>query len=797
MQVEKQIAFKIRDQFPGLYREFGSELIDFVEEYYRFLEESTDQSHYNARRLFEYRDVSTTLSELVLQFHKMFMADLPLLADSDVRFVVKNIMDLYRRKGTPGGILLFFRMFYQEDVEIKYPASQMFKPSDSDWRKGVYLQLFPNDNDFSDIDGNRFSYSDLIGKNIRGSISEARAAVDKINFILLNGTLTPVIYISNVKGNFIKYDDLLATIKGNEVAFGRINGSASSLEIDLSYGGETDQKVGDILNIVGNGNGGKAIVTDLEDEFSGQVVYTIIDKGFGYTEENTRLRVSSQNLILSNPDLEFNIEERISDSNTQINNTGNLGIVTGQSAFAVGIHFANTQHYWDSDNIPQLFAIDRVGAPRVGLPGSIGNTGPVTSITANNTSSPGLLYPDTGANTDVRVEIDNVQSVSLITDKIANFIQTSVTYPEGLASGDVALNSSNFNDSPPAGAPMSGNTDPITLATPINEAFNLEPFNIGSINNLINVNPGQDYVTDVWSIARDDVMSAFDRYEQVVVLEEVSAAMSIGDSISQANTGLNSNTTITGIITGINSSENFIKARPFSYYGFEGSNAGGIVHKGNEYPVVYVARDYTASKLGASADINSRTIFASGRVKSANVYESGFGYIDGERVDLTNDAGDIIAQAILTADTQGLTSGYWASYSSHLNGYWTDEDSGNFEYFDANMKIQDSDYYQEYSYEIKGTISKSVYEEPLKRTVHLAGTKLFGDFLHKRKMSFGKGAGIDFKFNQIIKLDDEVGGAPIVGPGQIIAGDGGLLDASTQEYTADTILLSADMTQEP
>ena len=177
--------------------------------------------------------------------------------------------------------------------------------------------------------------------------------------------------------------------------------------------------------------------------------------------------------------------------------------------------------------------------------------------------------------------------------------------------------------------------------------------------------------------------------------------MSIGDSISQANTGFNSNTTITGIITGINSSENFIKARPFSYYGFEGSDAGGIVHKGNEYPVVYVARDYTASKLGESADINSRTVFASGRVKAASVYESGFGYIDGERVDLTNDAGDIIAQAILTADTQGLTSGYWASYSSHLNGYWTDEDSGKFEYFDANMKIQDSDYIQEYSYEIE------------------------------------------------------------------------------------------------
>jgi hypothetical protein len=780
MQVEKQIAFKIKDQFPALYREFGTELVDFVEEYYKFLETETNQSHYNSRRFFEYRDISTTLSELVLQFHKMFMADLPLLKDTDVKFVIKNIMDLYRRKGTPGGILLFFRIFYQEDVEIKYPASQMFKPSDSDWRKGVYLQLFPNDNRFFDIDSNEFSYSDLIGKNIRGSISEARAAVDKINFVLLNGTLTPIVYISNVKGNFTKYDDLLTTIRGNEIAFGRVNGSASSLAVDLSYGGETNQKIGDILNIEGTGNGGRAIITDLEDEFSGQVEYKILDSGFGYTVENTRLKVSSQNLLLSNPDLDFIIEERIADTGNN-----NIGVVTGQSAFAVGIYFANSAQQFSTDPLPQIFALDRPGRPRVGIPGAIGNTGPVTSITANNVSSPGPLYPDTGnANTSVRVAIDNIQSVSLITDKISNFL-------------NVAFDSTNYNDTPPALIPMSGNTNPITASTPLNEAFDLQPFEIGAISALINVNPGQDYVTDVWALARDDVMSAFDRYEQVVVLTDISAAMSIGDAVYQANTGINSNTTVEGVITDINASQKFIRARPYSYYGFEG-NAGPIVHKGNDYPVSYVARDYSASKLGESADIESRTVFASGRVKAANVYESGFGYIDGERVDLTNDAGDVIAQAILTADTQGLTSGYWASYNSHLNGYWTNEDNKQFEYFNSNMRIQDSDYYQEYSYEIKGTISKSVYEEPLKRTVHLAGTKLFGDFLHKRKMSFGpKEQGIQFKFNQIIKLDDEIGGAPIVGPGQIVAGDGGLLDASTQEYTADTTVLSADMTQEP
>ena len=787
MQVEQKIAFSIRDQFPALYREFGADLVDFVEEYYKFMEEETNQSIYNSRRLFDYRDISTTLSELILQFHKMFMADLPLLKDQDVRFVVKNIMDLYRRKGTPGGVLLFFRMFYQADVEIKYPASQMFKPSDSDWRKGVYLQCFPNDDQFTDSDGNKFTYADVIGKNVRGGISKARAAVDKINFVLLNGTLTPIVYISNVKGNFTKFDDLIAKIGGNEVAFGRVDGSPNGLTIDLDYGGATQNAVGDIFNIKSaerdpGGQGGKVIVTDIQDEETGLVIYSIEDKGFGYTEADTRIKASSQNLILDNPDFDFVLEERIADTGST-----NIGIVTGQSAFAVGLYFEDASHEFTRDPLPQLFAIDRPGSPRVGLPGAIGNTGPITSITPKNASSPGLLFPDTGANTDVTVAIDNIQSVSLITDKISNFL-------------NVTINSTNYNNVPPALAPMSnsGNTNPVTLATAIDDAFNLSPFDIGSIKSLININPGEDYVTDVWAIARDETMSAFDRYEQVIVLDNVAAAMTRGDTISQANTGINSNTTVTGVITDINSSESFIKVRPYSYYGFEGGAGAELVHKGNSYNIEYVARDYNADKLGESAEIDTRTIFESGRVGAVNIYESGLGYQDGEIVYLTDDNDNIIARGTLRADSQGITSGYWASFNSHLNGYWTNPDSKVFEYYDSNKKIQDSDYYQEFSYEIKSTINQKVYEEPLKRTVHLAGTKLFGDFLHKRKKSFGLlEQGMTHKFNQIIKIDDEVGGDPIVGPNQVVPGDGGGLTVDRQDYTADSTVVSADMTSEP
>ena len=121
--IEKNIAFKIAQQFPAYYREHGAELVAMVEHYYKFVESDPNMGVYNSRRLFEYRDVGTTLSSMIIYFKKKYMADLPPIEDDKtVKFVIRNILDLYRRKGTEAGLVLFFRMFYEEDIQVMYPS---------------------------------------------------------------------------------------------------------------------------------------------------------------------------------------------------------------------------------------------------------------------------------------------------------------------------------------------------------------------------------------------------------------------------------------------------------------------------------------------------------------------------------------------------------------------------------------------------------------------------------------------------------------------------------------------------
>jgi dienelactone hydrolase len=72
-----------------------------------------------------------------------------------------------------------------------------------------------------------------------------------------------------------------------------------------------------------------------------------------------------------------------------------------------------------------------------------------------------------------------------------------------------------------------------------------------------------------------------------------------------------------------------------------------------------------------------------------------------------------------------------AWYSSQENLVWEFDADVNVydqEYLDSGQRIQDSDFYQEYSYQIKSSLPIQNYEKLLKENVHLAGSKLFGDF---------------------------------------------------------------------
>lgn len=847
MEIEKNISLFIQQQFPGIYREDGPELVQLVKDYYKFLETQSNQSTYVSRRMFEYKDVDTTLSDMIMFFKKKFLADLP-LKESTIRFIVKNILDLYRRKGTPAGIELFFAIFYQEfNVEIYYPAKQMFKVSNSQWRRGVYLQLFPNNNTFLSKTDKQYSYKDLISKNIKGSVSDARAAVSRINFIILNGIKTPILYIDSVQGTFQKYDDVITNIGGEVVSFGKVNGSLNAIQIEGR--GTSGNKVGDVYDVVSQyGSGGKVIVSKVSDAVKGEIEYTIEDGGYGYTIDNTRLLVSDKTILLTT-ELEFTPYEYLEDT------AGNRGRVIGFEGAVVGVLMDPGDDFDISRAVSTTDRFDDIGT-------DLNITLPVETMATKNGSSPGTLFPD-GGDSDTNVIVDeltNTTDVDLITDLISPHLAT-------------VLNIADYE----ANAPFSGVASPVNLSTPLDEAFDIQTLTIGRIKRFRNINPGSQYVNDVFARAEDSVFRPFGRKNQILMFSDpgVAGVFNLNEIIQEQNTG------IEAIVKEVNTNKGYINVIPFDYYGFSGTN--NILRQNSDVvEIATVQIDYNSDTLGDNAIINSATEFAFGEVAEVVINNSGFAYVDGSTADLVDSDGTVRASGTITARTQGVTAGYWASFSSHLNGFvektpspddeilptsafalqvtrvglglgttpanlasWlnttasdgfaygdinkdgninagdslvflklsvdetqAEDDERNrwhdiiapslkqqaffesnkelwtyvtpYDYFESGQRIQDSDFFQEYSYQIKSTISKDQYEKLLRENVHLAGTKMFGDFLYKAKINGTTKA----KFLRF--FNDDGKGSPLD------VADINTLEASVTNFTVDSDIVTAD-----
>ena len=717
--VDKTLSIFIEQQFPAVYKESGAELVALTKEYYKWMETAENQSIYNARRMFEYRDISTTLDSMLIYFKNKYMADLP-LDEAVVRVLVRNILDLYQRKGSAQGITLFFRMFYNEDVEISYPAARMLKVSDSNWKTGNYLQLFPNKNLFTSGTGVEYSYKDLLSRNITGSFSGAKAAVDKINTIRLNGILTPIIYIDKVKGAFKKNDQIITNIGGEEVGFGYVDGSLSELDVDESFPGTVGNEIGDLLTIRSDvGVGGQAIVTGISEDFDGQVNYQLTDGGWGYSLQNTRLLVSQQLILFNVPDfvattasgVPFVTYERITDTQ------GVSGVIVGQTDSYIAV-------YIDS-NPADAFALGNTistsdRANNISLSPA--------SITVKNSTSPGPLFPDTAGAADVKVSsLLNTETVNLIGDIISPY-------------ASVALNSTDYGLT----TPMSGTASPVTINTVLTDAFDTPPLTIGTIADFQFLNPGTGYTNDVMASIQDSVFAKFEKRDQNIIFETPTDAFdfSVGAILTEETTNR------TGIIRSINNG--YLTITPYTYYGFDSATnnvlrggASGIL-----YNTVISETSPDSPRLGENATITSLVSFEIGEIETAAVFSSGFGYPDGTRAELINSDGIVAAEVVISSDTQGTNSGYWSSQSSHINGFTkTVAEDGVDEYYDSKMRVQDSDYFQEYSYELKSMVDPKAYTPALLQNVHLAGTKVFNQFLFKAKAGTINGASFIRFFN--------------------------------------------------
>ena len=135
-----------------------SSLVAFLEDYYEFMNQKGNPTNIINRIQHEH-DIDLTDITYLDYLKKEIAKEIPNSGVLQNRQLFRNIVELYKTRGSQDSIRIFFRIFFDEDVNIEYPSEKLF--STSAGRKG-YLSY---DNRLHD--GDRWqNYSYVVNSGI-------------------------------------------------------------------------------------------------------------------------------------------------------------------------------------------------------------------------------------------------------------------------------------------------------------------------------------------------------------------------------------------------------------------------------------------------------------------------------------------------------------------------------------------------------------------------------------------------------------------------------------------------------
>jgi len=839
MALDAKLSTLVENQFPAFYKEEGPKFLAFIKAYYQYLETTGKQQDIQ-RNLKNYKDIDDTLNEYIQYFRSELMPEIPDDALADKRLLAKRIKDLYTTKGTIDSYKLLFKILYDEDVEINFPADQMLKVSDGDYRIDRYLVTHHDPRAYT-----------LIGKTIKGTDSQAEGLVEDVKRLVAKNRDIDQILLSNVKGSFNHLEAI--QLKGVPNSYAPIV-ECGIRRVTVATGGGEYRK-GDIVDIISSKTGAfaKAVVTDTSD-LQSKVNFNLVDGGSGYvsSEESegtileyvggdgtapasfrifagdltdtfalslctnkfiantvfgaTAPRVAyadsslgimntHANTLLGSPDFGFReSDESLSEKQNfrtnanaviVLENTSDPGVVVGDSLFGV-TSSANAivkgiRRTYDAtvDNV--ILAVDTFknfqGSETVKKATSTGTTvGTVKATDGFFANTIGyhviqVANTDGGGGITQGDEIVGIKSGAFgVVKRILDITASNQYDHDGDSTPDrkiitmqvtanTTANVSSQFDAGPMRAfiekegvrkvnssvivgnnvSQSANTLVENIHTKLSDSLTFINNTIGTIARLSNRLGGQNFTVAPKVVAQHRNVAALGIGEAYLTVQYDNANFGTGvnsissldtnDRLEQASTGAKGNIMAVGqTIQHANTTyqtilrlwQDDLQRKPGNIIWETGTTAtkhftdasrGTLAGTG----AVKIVSIQDEGVLGENAVITA-DIGANGSIKSARVIDSGFSYKPKETITFSSSGrvNAIQATGLITIDGIANAEGYYASTRGHVSS--------------ARGFIQDSNFYQEFSYEVEASIALTRYRDVALRLIHPAGQKFFGKF---------------------------------------------------------------------
>ena len=130
------IAIALERQIPEHIRGEYELFVNFIKAYYEFLDQTQQ------RNLEDIRSIENTLDEFVIRFKKELSVLFPTNTLANERFVLQRIREFYQARGSKESYQFLFRILFNKESDVFYPATQILRASDGKWvqEKSVFVK---------------------------------------------------------------------------------------------------------------------------------------------------------------------------------------------------------------------------------------------------------------------------------------------------------------------------------------------------------------------------------------------------------------------------------------------------------------------------------------------------------------------------------------------------------------------------------------------------------------------------------------------------------------------------------
>jgi len=505
----------------------------------------------------------------------------------------------------------------------------------------------------------------LVGQLITTSSSGVSALVEDYNKVLVNNKIIHILHLSNINGDFIKGEPILSPAISNLYPNNAPVVLGSLNSVSILNGG-INFNIGDIVNINSNNSVGIGRVSSVTTE-NGKIVFNIIDGGFGFTT-NPQIVVSGGNGTGA---------------------TFSIGGIANVTTLSVNIdvfgYYYNT--VLDSNTSGFTLVLSSVSGTF-----SVGET---VNAFANGISLD-FLYP---------IPANHVISGETLSNTTLGLSGLTITFLDGSNFLTVTGNEANLNNANlTAGAVLIGGTSGSTI-------------HINSVLPKTQYHSNATIVSITGSNVTIDNANGYFLPTSVLHGQSSGASGTITKTIRDTNWGFpvsgntNMDTPLNNMLT------------------YENLNVGTITRLTLENPGQNYVSNATVSIIeplvsqlnipdgfggywGDDALISATSQYANGIITSLEILDTGFGFLPDEPVTISGN-GLYVASGVAEVDGYGTTLGYFKNNNSFLSD---------------KMYLQDSYYYQLFSYEIVSERALETYEQFVNDLVHPVGYKMFGRF---------------------------------------------------------------------